>query len=229
MNNRQRLKNHIVLLVLLAVPTLLFYGLLSTGIHKVKRLAFYGPREIVESRSRGQDIVDTIYHTIPEFEFTDVEENLINSEFINNRIMFVNFVEYSLINFIPKEITYFASEILSNNSEPLFITFLVTDDETQITKPETEAFKGQENRWIVIKESQDNIERLWKEGLFPEDPNIGQADFYSIVLVDRNRRIRGYYNPVMLSEIKSALKELVLLQKEYELEFKNHKLIEFVN
>jgi hypothetical protein len=133
------------------------------------------------------------------------------------------------VNYIPKEVIYFASDLLIFNKEPYFITFVLTEENQILTKPETQAFKGNEDRWYIVKGTQEELDYIWKEGFFKDDPYRGQADLFSIVLLDRQQRIRSYYNPILLTDIKAAQKELVLLQKEYELEFKTHKLIEFVD
>lgn len=225
----------LVLIVLFIAPAAVFYFLIYAGVHKVNRLKFYGPKTFTVKKIRGSEVADTTYHQIPPFTLTNIagtEPKGFNSKSLEGKIYLAHFLDRSMLHDIPKEVVYTAYEILPFFQELNFVTFWENSDTANIKyippSDRTRKLQGMDHQWIELKGNDSIISRLKTEGYFKADPNSKEVfDPSSIVLVDKEGRIRSYFNPVMQAEITNAKKEILLLYKEYELAYKTHRFIEF--
>jgi protein SCO1/2 len=229
---RPGLKKILILSALLILPSALFYVMIYTGVHKVNRLKFYGPKAITESRKRGATVVDTVYHQIPSFIAERSDKSVYISDTVLNKTIYLfHFLDYRVLKDIPKEVVFCASEILPTFTELRFVTMVEHPDSSlQIPLPSSRTPKlaGFDNRWDVITGSDSLLNILKYDGYFKPDLSDSVIqDPYSLVLIDREGHIRGYYNPVKMKEISEMKKEILMLFKEYELAFKTNKYIDF--
>lgn len=225
-----KLKKTFVLFALFVLPALLFYLLVYAGVHKVNRLAFYGPKQIIETKKRGAVVADTIYHSIPPFTAQTTQSIPFSDKSLEGKVYLAHFLDMSQLNDIPKEITYVATQILPTYPSIQFITYLYNfNPNTSLTSPseKTEKLANDQKRWIYVSLSDSTAQFLQKEGYFKSDEKQAVQDPSSLALVDMEGHIRGYYNPILQSDISNLKKEISLLYKEYELAFKTHKYIEF--
>jgi len=224
-----------VLLVLFVLPAAIFYFLIYAGVHKVNRLHFYGPKTVTYKTVRGAQVADTTYHEIPPFSLIDVSRTdsvPFPSKNLEGHLYLAHFLDRSYLNDIPKEITYAASEILPEFPELRWVTLWEHADSAKIdyTQPgeRTSKLKNADHQWIELRGNDSLVQYLRTEGYFKPDPASREKfDPSSVVLVDKEGRIRSYFNPVMQAEISNIKKEIVLLYKEYELAYKTHRFIEF--
>lgn len=221
-----------VLLALFIAPAAIFYFLIYAGVHKVNRLKFYGPKKVITKSVRGSMVSDTIYHEIPAFSLLNVSgSEPYSSKNLEGKVYLAHFLDRKIINDIPKEITYAASDILPFFKDVVWVTFWENADTANIsyTKPSdrTRLLSGMDHQWVELKGNDSIISQLKTYGYFGKDPADMAFDPSSVVLVDKEGRIRSYFNPVMQGEITNVKKEIVLLYKEYELAFKTHKFIQF--
>lgn len=228
----QKTKKILVLVALFILPAFFFYLLVYTGVHKVNRLHFYGPKTISQIEKRGSVIQDTSYHSIPQFQAKNVDNIPFSSKTMEGKIYLAHFLDMSQLKEIPKEVTFIAAEILPMYPSIQIVTFLenMPDSGLVLSKPseKTEKLNGADSRWNYIIVDENTASFLKNEGYFKKDPNDSISfDPSSMVLTDMEGHLRGYYNPVMNAEISNLKKELSLLYKEYELAFKTHKYIEF--
>src|SRR5688500_15957571 len=87
------LKKVLILVVLLAVPGLLYYLLQEKGKNRYRPLSIFGPKVVSSTfhTKRGKQIPDTTYHTIRPFKLTNQDGQLITFPADSNRITVVNF------------------------------------------------------------------------------------------------------------------------------------------
>lgn len=224
----------LVLLVLFIAPAAIFYFLIYAGVHKVNRLKFYGPKTVTYKKVRGAEVADTTYHEIPAFKLTNIagsEPMPYNSTNLREKIYLAHFMNRDMMKDMPKEITYAVSEILPEFPDLIWVTFWENADTANITytlpSERTRKLKGTDNRWIELKGNDSIISRLKTNGYFARDSADASFDPSSVVLIDKEGRIRSYFNPVMQGEIANIKKEILLLHKEYELAYKTHRFIQF--
>lgn len=234
-SSKKKITKAVLLGVLFVLPAAIFYFLIYAGVHKVNRLHFYGPKTITHKTVRGAQVADTTYHEIPAFSLTDVSRTdsvPFPSANLQGRLYLAHFLDRRYLKDIPKEITYAASEILPEFPELRWITIWEHADSATFdyTKPadRTRKLETAGHQWVELTGNDSLVQYLRREGYFKKDPTSPETfDPSCVVLVDKEGRIRSYFNPVMQAEISNIKKEIILLYKEYELAYKTHRFIEF--
>lgn len=223
----------ILLLVgLFVLPAALFYIMVYGGYHKVHRLRFYGPHKAVTHTQRGQTVTDTVYFTLPSFSGVDFTGKFYHSDSLLGYVTLIHVLDGRLFRTLPKEIVYFGSEALGTFKELRMLTIFRNQFPADFTFPTrlTSRLAGDSLRWHFVAMDSTSCDNLVREGLFATEKADSLAyDPAGIVLVDKEHHIRGYYNPVLQADINNMKKEVQHLYREYELAFKTHRLVRFVD
>jgi protein SCO1/2 len=229
-SRNKKLFKIVVLVSLLVLPTVLFYFFIYTGVHKVNRLPFYGPVQMVNKTVKGKTITDTLYFEIPSVRLMRADSTPFNPLQLERRIYVTHFLDFSKLDSIPNQIIFCASEILAKHPDIYFITYIEHYQQQALPKPSTftKSLEGKDTSWLYILVPDDKLDSIKTKGYFINDPDVKEApDPYSMVLVDKERRIRGYYNPTYASDIKRVNGETEYLKKEYFLNYRTHKYYEY--
>ena len=64
------MRKTLILLAILVIPSV-FYLVIKSGKNQYKNLEYYGPKEPVEKLVNGENIVDTLYHSVQGFSLWD--------------------------------------------------------------------------------------------------------------------------------------------------------------
>lgn len=232
---KKKFTKAILLLTLFVAPAAVFYFLIYAGVHKVNRLHFYGPKKVTVKTVRGAEVADTTYHEIPPFTLQNIagaEPRPYPSKNLEGGLYMAHFLDRKYLDDIPKEVVYAASEILPEYPQLRWVTFWENSDSARITytppSERTRKLKDTDHRWIELTGNDSLIHYLKTEGYFKADPNSSEKfDPSSVMLIDKEGRIRSYFNPVMQADLSNIKKEILLLYKEYELAYRTHRFIEF--
>ncbi len=224
------MKKKLVILALLLVPPIVFYFFVFGGVQYVSRLPFYGPRDIVEKQWHGRTVLDTTYFEIPDFTALKNDSSTFDGKSLNGKIYLASFVDLALLNDIPKELTYMIFEAFSEHNDLQVVTYFYNYQGQKLSTPKelTSRFPVDENQWSYLISAEPSITVLHDEYYFVKDEAVKEPkDPFSVVLVDKEKRIRGYYNPIMAKDVKQIKEEITHLKKEYGLNFKTHKYFEY--
>lgn len=219
-----------LLVALLVLPTLIFYFFVYNGVHHVARLPFYGPRHMVQREYRGKMIMDTLYHEIRPFILLRPDSTPFDGRRLDGKIYVANFLDYSKLDTIPKEVVYVAAEVLDRFPEVYFVTHFEHYQGQTLPQPSsfTKKLEGKDSSWVYLIGPQNWLDSLRQTGYFVEDPDLKwQKDPFSLVLVDKEKRIRGYYNPILAKDSKRIVEEIEYLKKEYKLDYRTHRYFEY--
>ena len=231
-SKRKKIFKIFVLISLLALPTVLFYFFIYTGVHKVSRLPFYGPFQLIEKTVKGNKVKDTLYFEIPSVKLLKLDSTAFNPIQLERRIYITHFLDFSKLDSIPNQIIFCASEILNKHTDIYFVTYLEHYKNQSIPLPSsyTKSLKGKDTSWVFVIVPDNKLDSIKKNGYFINDPDVKTPpDPYSMVLVDKEQRIRGYYNPTWATDIKRANGETEYLKKEYILNYRTHRYYEYEN
>jgi len=229
-SGKKKLFKIIVLVSLLVLPTVLFYFFIYTGVHKVSRLPFYGPVSITENKVKGKTVTDTLYFEIPSVDLIKTDSSKFNPLLLERSIYIAQFLDFSKMDSIPNQVIFCASEILKKNTDVYFVTFIEHYNGQPIPPPSsfTPSLQGKDTSWIYVIVPDEKLDSIKTNGYFVNDPDMKEVvDPYSMVLVDKERRIRGYYNPTLASDIKRSQGEIEYLKKEYFLNYRTHKYYQY--
>lgn len=215
---------------LLFMPALIFYVFVFLADHKANRLPFYGPRKITEREFHGRTIKDTVYHEIPPFRLLMPDSSVLDGRKLDGHIYVAHFLDFSVLDSIPKEVIFVAADVLAEHPDVYFLTQIENYSGQHLSAPSsfTTKLAGRDTSWLYTIGTGEEFARLKSEGYFIHDPDLKvQKDPYSLVLIDKEKRIRGYYNPILAADAKSLKDEIAYLKKEYMLDYKTHRYFEY--
>jgi len=184
-------------------------------------LPYFGPREVNPS-----DKNDTIYHSVPEFGFLNQDGKFITQDDFKDKIYIANFFFTSCPSICPKmmtELKRFRKITDEKNYDVMIISHTVDPkrDTVETLKRYAEKNAINTSKWHLVTGDKDVIYELGMDGYFlsaGEDASADGGFLHSeiVVLVDKEKHIRGLYTGTETKEIDRLISDLELLIKEYE-------------
>lgn len=225
MLNINAVKRFVILVLILIVPGFLYYLLQAKGKNRYKPLPIYGPKQVAQTfhKVRGRVIYDTIYHQVQDFKLYDQDGNLITQQSFKGKVVVVNFFFThcpSLCNEISKNIAQLAGNYTKNNIlKFVSITVDPKTDQVPVLKKYANSLKANDNQWKFLTGDTTTIYNLSRNGLLlsaVNGKNNPENYVYSerLVLLDQERRIRGYYNGTSVNDMAKLNDEIKVLISE---------------
>ncbi|MEM9363013.1 MAG: SCO family protein [Bacteroidota bacterium] len=210
----------VVLLVLSAVIVYLFYNALQPQ----KKLPVYQPSMV------SQELVDSTlhykkkYHTIADFELINQNGVSITEKDYTNKIYVADFFFTTCPSICPimtKNMAEIQGSIL-NDSEVMLLSHSVTPDIDSVAQLKKYALeKGvMDSKWNLVTGDKKQIYELARKSYLAvkTDGDGGPYDMIhteNFILVDKERRIRGFYDGTNTEEIEKLLGDIQILKKSY--------------
>jgi protein SCO1/2 len=217
------LKKIIILVLVLVVPGFLYYLLTAEGKNRYKPLPVFGPKQIAKTfhQVKGKDIPDTVYHTLSDFNLTDQNGNPVSFKTFDKKIFIVNFF-YTGCPSVCREVNKNVGMLVSNYAKNKMVRFVsITVDPEHDTplvlKSYAESFKPASPKWLFLTGDTTTIYNLARNGFLVNALNGGKGDFiYSdkLILIDQDKRIRGYYTGAATDEVNRLNDEIKVLIAE---------------
>lgn len=196
------------------------YLVLTTGKHNIKKLGYFGPK------IPGDTPGDTIYHAIPEFEFTDENGKPFGSKNLRDKIYVANFFFTSCPTICPAMQTLMKKVQNTDDFKKLndfrLVSFTVDpdNDTSEKLKEFSDRVGADEGKWHFLTGDRQKIYGLAYDGFMVnamEDENAAGGFLHSdiILLIDRKSNIRGIYEGTSLKDVKRLIDEAKVLIAEY--------------
>ncbi|MHC8950312.1 SCO family protein [Sphingobacterium hungaricum] len=189
-----------------------------------KKLPIYGNREAEEKVVDGKTIVDTIYHTIPNYEFLNQDSVIITNKVFENRIYISNFffthcpticptMQRNLLKFYEK---YKGDPRIAFLSHSIDFKY----DSPSVLKSYANKLGVDSEQWQFVTGDKASIYKM-ADNYFvyaKEDKNVpGGYDHQGyLVLVDHDKRIRAAYDGTDDEQVQLLFNDVETLLKEYE-------------
>jgi protein SCO1/2 len=216
-------KKIIILVLILAVPGFLYYLLTAKGKNRYKPLAIYGPKAVAKTghKFHGKYIPDTIYHQLPDFKLTDQYGKPASEDNFKGKIFVAGFFYThcpAVCSTINRNMGYLV-DTYRKNKMVYFASITVDPDRDSATvlKQYAESLKPASNRWLFLTGDTSSIYNLARKGFLVDALKAGDDDFiYSdkLILIDQERRIRGYYSGANTNDINRLTDEIKVLIAE---------------
>jgi protein SCO1/2 len=217
---KKSLPTLIFLIVFSAVSVPVFYHLLKVD----KKLKIYSPAD-VNPRLVDESISHiTKNHTIADFELTNQNGEIITNTNYKNKIYVADFF-FTRCQTICIAMAYNMSELqdfYKNDNDIMFLSHSVTPviDSVSVLKEYANRKGVIDGKWNVTTGSKKHIYELARKSYFAviDEGNGDENDFIhteQFVLVDKERRIRGYYDGTEKEDMKKLKEDIVLLKEEY--------------
>jgi len=216
-----------------SIPTLIFLAIFSTiaipvfyHLLKVdKKLKIYSPADVNPSLVDVSVKHITKDHTIADFSLINQNGEIITQNNYKNKIYIADFFFTRCTN-ICIAMAYNMNELqeyYKNDAEIMFLSHSVTPEMDSVPILKKYAIdKGViDGKWNVTTGDKKHIYELARKSYFAviEDGDGGEDDFIhteQFILVDKERRIRGFYDGTDKNDMEKLKQDVVLLKAEYE-------------
>jgi protein SCO1/2 len=210
----------IIFIVFSAISLIVFYQLLSVD----KRLPIYSPSDVNPKLVDASVKHIQINHKIADFSLTNQNGETITNKDYEGKIYIADFF-FTRCKTICIAMAYNMSELQAHYKEDADVMFLshsVTPvmDSVPVLKAYADNKSVIDGKWNVTTGSKKHIYDLARKSYFAvlDEGNGDENDFIhteQFVLVDKDRRIRGYYDGTEKEDMKKIMTDIVLLKEEY--------------
>jgi len=210
------MKKTVILLAVLFLPALI-YLYFAMGIPKVIRAPIFGPRHAVQvvDPKTGDQITDTVYHTIPAFRGMTTGGLVFSStDRLDGRSYVAVFLDKDSIQSM---LTILSDDIKMNHNSygyARFVFFMVGDSLGNLPADALDVGHdlrlGADSAFTVFL-TQQAFDTLRAQHYYVPDPKRTKDPWQTItdaVLIDRLGRIRGYYNIRYAADIKKMKEDV---------------------
>ncbi len=188
-----------------------------------KTLPYLGNKEAVEKTVDGKVVVDTIYHTIPDFEFINQDSVKITQEFVKGKIYIADFFFTTCPTICPKMKTQMLRIYEKYKDNPNVILLSHSIDPRHDTPAVLKEFKSnlgiKGNSWQMVTGEKAKIFEIGQKSYMvsaADDPTQpgGVVHSGAFILVDKDRHIRGIYDGTVPAKVDNLMDDLEILLKE---------------
>lgn len=190
---------------------------------KETNLPILGYREVVAKEEDGKKVIDTVYHTIADFEFVNQDSAIITPKTFEGKIYITDFFFTSCRTICPKMKTQMLRVYDSIQSMPdvliLSHTIDPEHDTVALLRDFAERLGVSSNKWHFVTGEQDKIYTLAQTSYFATamvdntEPD-GFIHSGAFLLIDKQRRIRGKYDGTIEADVDRLIRDIHKLRKE---------------
>jgi protein SCO1/2 len=217
------LKKILILVIVLALPGFLYYLLVVEGRNRYIPLPVFGPKALAKTTHRvgGKDVPDTLYHTLPDFQLTDQHGEPVSLKSFDKKIFVANFF-YTRCPTVCRRMNENMNQLAASytkNKMVYFVSITVDPqhDSAEALKSYADSFKPLSPKWMFLTGDTSTIYNLARNGFLVNALQPGPDDFYysdKLILIDQDKRIRGYYSGAATDEVSRLNDEIKVLVSE---------------
>lgn len=210
----------IFLIVFSAISIPVFYHLLKVD----KKLKIYNPADVNPNLVHKSIKHITKNHTIANFSLINQNGDTITPKDYENKIYIADFFFTRCTN-ICVAMAYNMNELQAyykNDDEIKFLSHSVTPimDSVPVLRKYANAKGVIDSKWNVTTGSKKHIYELARKSYMAviEEGDGGVDDFIhteQFILIDKEKRIRGYYDGTDKKDMEKLKKDMVVLKEEY--------------
>lgn len=217
------LKKIVILVVVLALPGFLYYLLMVEGKNRYFPLSIFGPKKLAKTTlvAHGKDVPDTIYHTLSDFKLIDQDGKPVSLQTFDKKIFITCFFYTNCPN-VCGEMMKNLNRVAANYAKSKMVYFMSVTvdpkrDSVGAMKKYAENLKPASKKWLFLTGDTSTIYNLARNGFLVNALQTGKNDFiYSdkVMLVDEDKRIRGYYTGASVIDMNRLNDEIKVLLSE---------------
>lgn len=193
--------------------------------HKFNFLPYYGPKEVVAVERDGQVIIDTVYHELPPFSFTDQFGRPFTDKQVEGKIIVADFFFTRCGTICPK-MSGQMQQLQLKLDDPAFkdVVFLShtvdpEHDTPEVLNEHARKLQADTARWKFLTGDKQAIYLQGSEGyrVAAREEVMEPGGFLhseAFVLVDKDRHIRGMYDGTTMKGMMDCANDIKMLLKE---------------
>jgi len=206
-----------IAIAIFVVPLILYF-LAKTGKPTYRGLPHFGER--VEPN--GSDIKDTIFYTVPDFNFISQNSKPVTQQTFANSIYVANFFFATCKDVCPKMNakmeTVYKNILEQEFTEVKFLSITVDpeNDSVSVLNQYAKKFNASPEKWYFATGTKESVLKAGRGFLLPvsmEDSTVDHSQ--QLLLIDKENHIRGIYNGLDEVEIVRLNEEIKVLLYEY--------------
>ncbi len=225
-----------MLLLLLAVPALLFLFLRNTGKNHFAIQRYYpaidsatGQVQLTKRMVAGNEVMDTLFHTVPDFRLTNQNGKVIQGSSLSGKVFVADFFFTRCPGICKKmssQLTRVQERFL-NNPDVQIVSFSVdpANDTVPALREYADRYDVQSEKWQLLTGDKAQIYKLAKFGYFvtakEQDSTASNLEDQFVhtdkfVLIDTEGQIRGYYDGTNRKDVDRLMAEIDILLREQQ-------------
>lgn len=218
----------LIVVVIFPVAFFLFFDYLHKHrptLETDKCLPIYGPKEPFKSKNyRGRNIIDTAYFKVPAFSFLDQNGNTVTDTIMNGKVTVVDFF-FTTCKSICIDMTsnlHRVQDKFITDKDVLILSHTVDPETDSVKQLFSYAVEKDVNSkmWRLLTGDKKEIYRQARNGYFitANQGDGGPNDFIhdqKLVVIDKERRIRGYYDGTDAASVDQMIKDIQMLLVSY--------------
>lgn len=198
--------------------------LLFSSCKENRKLPVYGEREVKQIKnSDGSTGIDTVYQTIPDFKFLNQDSTYINNDHFKGKVYVADFFFTSCTSICPimhrNLKTIF--DKFQDNPDVMFLSHTIDFkyDTPSVLKKYAQKLGVDGSKWQFVYGSKDDVYKIAEKSYLVAVQEDGtNRDGYVhqgfLVLVDKDRRIRGAYDGTNPEQVAQLEKDIPVLLAE---------------
>lgn len=173
----------------------------------------------------GKITADTIYHTIPDFSFTNQDGKTVTQETFKDKIYIADFFFTTCPTICPIMKTQMLRvyEKYKENPDVLILSHTIdpTYDTVEVLHEFADRLGVSSDTWHFVTGEKEKIYDIGQNSYMvtaredPEEPG-GYLHSGAFLIVDKQRRIRGIYDGTKPDKVDILMQDVDRLLKEYE-------------
>jgi protein SCO1/2 len=205
---------------------LLLISLLMISCNDNKKLPIYGEREAkITKDANGNEVVDTIYQTIPKFGFLNQDSIMITQDTFKDKIYIADFFFTSCSTICPVMHRNLKTifDQYRDNPDVMYLSHTIDFkyDKPSVLKKYAQKLGVDGKQWQFVYGSKDSIYHMAEHNYLVavgEDSTARDGYIHQgwLVLVDKEKRIRGAYDGTKTEQVAQLKKDVAILLDEYK-------------
>ena len=196
-----------------------------TGCSEADKLPILGEREVVTKQVDGKTVVDSVYHTIPDFKFVSQDGDTVTAATVNGKIYVADFFFTSCPTICPKMKTQLkrVHERFQTNPNVLLLSHTIdpAHDSVLALKTFAQELGVTGKNWLFVTGDRDKIYDIGQNSYMvtaQEDASApgGVVHSGAFILVDKDRHIRGIYDGTTVDGVDKLMADMDKLLAEKE-------------
>jgi protein SCO1/2 len=189
-----------------------------------KRLPILGPKSFDVKVVDGEEVTDTIYTTIPDFAFTNQDGQTFTQNDVQGKIYVADFFFTTCPSICPIMKTQMlrVHEKFKGNDNVHIVSHSIdpVHDTVEVLRDYAERLDIDTRYWTFLTGDMDSIFNIAQGGYMVsakvdvEAPG-GLLHSGAFILIDKQRRIRGYYDGTLEEDVDLLMKDMDILLSEY--------------
>ena len=225
-NHQKDREMRIGLLTIFGLIGLITFISISKGHNTDFRLPIYTPADLDPNWVHESMRNSYTPHVVHDFEFTNQNGQIIDERTVAGKIYVAEFFFTTCPGICPTltKHTKRIQDAFIDDDDVLILSHTVhpEHDSVQVLKAFAEMHGIKSKKWHLLTGSKEELYGISRKGYFaisyvPDLSEYGFIHTENVVLVDKDRRLRGIYNGTKPHEINRLIEDINVLKKEYEL------------